>query len=608
MKRFRLPSVVQAGVAMREVFRRFPWAVFMAAAGTGAAVTLVEVERTGWDATTWTVVRVLLAALVGLPLAIAAEFFAAARNFSERRRMAVGLSSPVASALYFASLPGAWEHVPEAVYIRTGVLVLGLHLVVAYLPFAGRALEGEFWSYNWRLFLRFWLGGLYSAVLYVGLVAAVASASQLFDLKIKGERYAELWLVVVGLFNTCFFLHGAPRKLVGDPEGQAYPRGLRMFAQFALAPLVVVYLAILYPYAAKIVWVHEWPKGCVALPILCLATAGILAALFLHPIREEAEERWAAWYWRWFFRALFPLTVLLYLALRVRTSEYGVTESRYFGFVLAGWLAWVSAYYWWSANRSIRWLPASLAAVCLGCTWGPWGAFRVSERSQLARFERQLAARGLLVEGVLTPKAQNLTRKDFDELLSELRYLRSRHDSARLDALLQPFSARQDRAKASARSSAEAAAWGESQEVLTWLGVKNAGGRVHPFTLLIDAIPGAVSGYSREGVVLDLNRWTKPAKEPDPAWPQFGLTAEGQVVARTAAGLARVAAVNTLLDEFEKKSDEAPAKWRASWEHLSASATLDGHDYLIVVLRANGSRVAEGRLQVDALSLLVLAR
>ena len=607
MKWFRLPSLVQTGVALREVFFRFPWAVFMALAGTGGAIALIELGH-GADETQWWAARLVLAALLGLPLAIATEFLAAARKFSPGRRLGAGLLAPAGAALYFLGLPGAWDNVSEAVFIRTGVLALGLHLVVAYAPFAGRPHEAEFWTYNWRLFLRFWLGALYSAVLYLGLVAAVASASQLFDLKIKGERYAELWIIVVGLFNTCFFLHGTPREFGGEPKATAYPRGLRMFAQFALAPLVLVYLAILYPYAAKILWLHQWPNGWVALPVLCLATAGILAALFLHPVQEEAGERWAVWYWRWFFRALFPLTVLLYLALRIRTGEYGVTESRYFGFVLAGWLACVSAYYFWSANRSIRWLPASLAGLCLVCTWGPWGAFHVSERSQLARLERQLAARGLFVDGALTPKPQNLASRDYDDLVSTLRYLRSRQNSAELDRMLVSYSTRKGHPTASVKSGATTAAWNEPQKVLDWLGVKRSGGDSRQFNVQIEASPGAINGYARAGFVWDLNRWTKQTAALDAAWPRFELSSESGLVARTPAGPARVPSVNGLLDEIAKRSADAGAQWRPSWEQMSAPVTIDGHDYLIVVLRATGRRLADGRLQLDNLSLLMLAR
>jgi hypothetical protein len=327
VKRLQLPSVVQVGSALADVVRRFPWAFLMAALGVGSAIVFLEHAHEAGEPP-WLAIRLILTAGVGLPLAIAVELLAEAGGFPPVRRRLAELAGAAVTGLFFLDLPGAGELAPETVYIRTVVLALGLHFVIAFAPVAGRAGEADFWDFNWRLFLRFWLGALYSAVLYLGLVAAVASASQLFDLKIRPERYGELWCIVVGLFNTCFVLHGMPRPAARPPGEGSYPRGLSVFAQFALAPLVVVYLAILYPYAGKIIVQRAWPNGWVSLPILCLAVAGILAALFLHPIRQKPEERWAAWYWRWFFRALLPLTVLLYLAVRIRCSPAGSRACR----------------------------------------------------------------------------------------------------------------------------------------------------------------------------------------------------------------------------------------------------------------------------------------
>jgi hypothetical protein len=381
-----------------------------------------------------------------------------------------------------------------------------------------------------------------------------------------------------------------------------------MFAQFALAPLVVAYLAILYPYGVKIALLRTWPNGWVSLPILCLAVAGVLAALLLHPIRENPEERWAAWYWRWFFRAFLPLTVLLYLAVRVRIGEYGVTESRYFGLVLAGWLALVSIYFWWPANRSIRWLPASLALLCLGCTWGPWGAFAVAEHSQFARLQEKLAAHGLLVNGVLTPKPQELTQKEYTDLQSMLRYLRSRHDSEQLSRLLAP--SRAGAGKKAAHDEHQSAmddSWSETEAVLKWLAVRHTGGSPGWFNVQIDGA-GDVQGYATARVVWQLNRGTKaPAPAPGQE-PQFELDLKsGALFARTASGRVEVKAVAAVLEKISMASRDASAA-RLPWSQLSAPVTLDGKDYLLVVLQAGGRRTGEGRVELNSMTLLVLAR
>ena len=610
MKRFSLPTLAGVATALGAVIRRFPGTMLAAVVGVGAAITLAELDG-GNPATFWQTTRVLLAAFIGLPLTLALRLAGEARGWSHKKGLlldAVGLAAALA---YGLSLPAAHLHAHEALFIRTAILALGMHFLVAAAPAlrAGCG-EAEFWEFNWQVFLRCCASASVSFVLFLGLVVAVGSASQLFDLKIKGERYLELWVVIVGLFNTCFFAYGVPRA-GGETAGPAaYPRDLRMLAQFALAPLVVVYLGILYPYAVKIALLRVWPNGWVSLPVLCLAVAGIMAALLLHPIRENPEERWAAWYWRWFFRALLPLTALLYLAVRVRTGEYGVTESRYFGFALAVWLALISAYYWWPVNRSIRWLPASLALLCLGGTWGPWGAFAVSENSQFARLQEKLAAHGLLVDGVLTPKPQDLAPKDFSELQSMLRYLRSRHDSEKLTRLLAPYRADPKRKMGVDESqSAMDRSWAETEAVLKWLGVRRTGGTLSQgiVNVQIDGA-GEVKGYATARLVWQLGRGTKALESAPGQEPQFELDQKsGALFARTASGRVEVKAMTAVLERISIAPSNTGLT-RLPWNQLSAPVTLDGKDYLLVVLQAGGHRTGEGRFMLNTLTLMVLTR
>ena len=608
MKLPRLPTLAGIAAATGAVIVRFPGTILTAGVGVGAAISLLEIQ--GADPVApWFAGRVLITALLALPLTLALRIAGEARGVSRAHGLGHDVLGLAVAAAYGFGLPHSPAQIHEALFIRTAVLVVGMHFLVAVAPaLRPGGGEAEFWDFNWRVFLRFWLSGLYAAVLFVGLALAVGSASQLFDLKIKPVRYGELWVVIVGLFHTCFCIHGIPRPAAGPEAPAAYPRGLRMFAQFALAPLVVAYLAILYPYAAKIALLRTWPNGWVSLPILCLAVAGILAALLLHPIRAAPEERWAAWYWRWFFRALLPLTALLYLAVRVRIGEYGVTESRYFGLVLAGWLALVSVYFWWTANRSIRWLPGSLALICLTCSWGPWGAFAVSERSQFARLETKLAADGLLVGGVLTPKPRQLAPKDYTDLQSMLRYLRSRHDSAQLDHLLVGFRAGTGtKVVVDARHNAISNAWSESELVLRWLQVRRTTGNPGWFNVQL-AGAGPVDGYATARVIWQVTRWGNDQKKAPTAEPQFELDRQtGRLMARTAAGRVEVTALNAALAKATAAQHEAGLE-QLPWEQLSATATLDGRDYRLVVLQANGQRTTDGRVEFNSLTLLVLAR
>jgi hypothetical protein len=80
-----------------------------------------------------------------------------------------------------------------------------------------------------------------------------------------------------------------------------------------------------------------------------------------------------------------------------------------------------------------------LLAVVVFLLAGPWSLFAVAERSQLARLDGLLAKYGLVEHGVVRPKAQTLSRKEFSDLCSVIDYLHQRHRSAGLYARLEPW-------------------------------------------------------------------------------------------------------------------------------------------------------------------------
>ncbi len=265
-------------------------------------------------------------------------------------------------------------------------------------------------------------------MLTVGLELALLSTMELFELKLD-HAFPNLFLVMAGCFHPAFFLAGVPRDFAALEADTSYPRGLKAFTQFALAPLVAVYTAILYLYALKILLARSWPHGWVALPVLLLATIGIFAALLLHPLRTAAGEKWAPWFGRNFPRALAPLSILLLLSVRLRIVDYGITEQRYLGLVAGFWiLAW-SLVFIVRQNAGIRWIPLSLGVIACLTAFGPWSAGAISKASQLHRLTAALQAHGLWksdhAEAART--FVDLPEKEREQLQSSLRYLITVH-------------------------------------------------------------------------------------------------------------------------------------------------------------------------------------
>ena len=374
--------------------------------------------------------RLLIVALIGIIIAYDATLLKerlGLRNSIGHLGVAI-VTSVVLLALWWSidliasqngSTPPYDVFVAEDEPVRIAALALALHALAATIPFFGRGRLAGFWDYNRTLFVRVLSSALFSGVLYLGLAVALWAIDELLTIDIHDDNYTNLFAFMLGVVNTWFFLAGVPMierdgatrvfvqddgdlgkpdttAITGNPvadEGEVdaeYPRGLKVFVQFVLLPLTVVYLIILYLYVARITIEWTLPEGQVSYLIFGYAVIGMLAYLLIYPLRDDAANLWIRRYARGFFTALAPLLIVLVIALLRRTSDYGITEPRYYGVALAIWLALVVAYFL-SRREDIRIIPSTLAAVALLTTFGPWSATSVSIRSQIAQLSRRAA-------------------------------------------------------------------------------------------------------------------------------------------------------------------------------------------------------------------------
>jgi uncharacterized membrane protein YhaH (DUF805 family) len=160
----------------------------------------------------------------------------------------------------------------------------------------------------------------------------------------------------------------------------------------------------LYAYGTKILVSWNWPKGIVAYLIMFVSILGILTFLLLHPYGNQKEHSWIKKSSRGYYFVLIPLLVLLFIAIFMRINDYGITINRYAVLLLAVWISIVCGYTA-LGKTNIKFIPTSLAVVLILISFGPWGMFSVSERSQVNRLSTILEHSKILVNG----KIQNET-------------------------------------------------------------------------------------------------------------------------------------------------------------------------------------------------------
>ena len=422
----KLPSLRQLWKEAIDTYERFPFTILSAAAGTASAVIIVQKEMHGAFGGRW-LHNAAAIAFLALSVFIALQLIAENKKWSFSRTLIGKLCTMCLLIGYYLLLPEDIFTSASVHVIRYCLFITAAHMFVAFAAFTERGRIAAFWEFNKTLFLRCAVAALYTSVLYAGLTVALIAVSQLFTIEIRGERYFQLWWLLVGIFNTWFFLSGVPR---GGDAGETeinYPRGLKVFAQYIMIPLVAVYLCILYTYMGKIIFQWDWPKGWVGYLVLGFSTTGILSLLLIHPIKNRRENAWMSAAWRWFYVFVLPLTALLLLAVWRRISEYGITELRYFIIVLGIWLAAISLYFLLSKTKSIKLIPISLCVIALLVSFGPWGAFSISKNNQMQRLEQILTKYNLLVNGKAQKTKTEIPFADAKRISSLIRYLTETH-------------------------------------------------------------------------------------------------------------------------------------------------------------------------------------
>jgi hypothetical protein len=425
----RLPSLEALATAARRTLARFPTVLLAALITAAAGVIVVEGADAAVEDEFW--YRFFGTAALAIPLFVAIDLFAERRRWGLALRAGCWLAGAAGLAGFMVGWYGWSAPVAAARYVTVSA---AFHLLVAFVPFSGAGQIQGFWQYNKTLFLRLLTGAIFTGVLYAGLAVALLALDNLFGLNVPGERYPQLWIVLAFLFNTWFFLGGLPEPIEELDRRTDYPTGLKIFAQYVLVPLVIVYLVILTLYLGKVLLTQEWPSGWIGWLVSSVAAAGIFSLLLVHPIAEQAENRWMRTYARGFYLAILPSIVMLWLAIWKRVDQYGMTERRYFLTVLSVWLAAIALFYALRRSRDIRIIPASLCLVGLATLAGPWGAYSISESSQIGRLRALLTRYEMLEDGVLRPSPSPLPFDDRREVSAIVRYLVETHGTDGISA------------------------------------------------------------------------------------------------------------------------------------------------------------------------------
>ena len=190
----------------------------------------------------------------------------------------------------------------------------------------------------------------------------------------------------LGFVAPVSFLAFAPRRFadpITESEQQDFTmRAAAALVKFVAVPLLLVYTAILYAYAAKIALAWELPKGTLGAMVVGYLFVGAATLLLGYPSRETGGAL-VRLFWRyWVWLAALPVA-LLFVAVSRRIADYGLTEQRYLMVLIGIWALILAAFRLAQGARfDLRLLPGVLALLLLAASFGPGGAIGLSVLSQ----------------------------------------------------------------------------------------------------------------------------------------------------------------------------------------------------------------------------------
>ncbi len=393
----KLPSILYLVSESKRSFLRFPFVLISALIGVLTAIYLIEYQdKIDND---FPYFNLMLITALGIPLYFSCTIFADRNKLDKLQNLFISLVATGFLIVIYFTLPGSeTTHNMRVPYIRYAIYSIIIHLLVAFIPYLKTKELNGFWNYNKSLFLRICLSVLYSYCLIGGLILALFAINALFHVDIPNELYIEINIVIIGLFNTWFFIAGAPKNFDKLENTTSYPKGLKIFTQYILLPLLILYLFILYSYVGKIIIQQDWPKGVVSYLISCVSILGIFVLLLIYPFRVLKENSWIKSFFKIYYYLLIPLVFVLFIAIKIRISDYGITINRYAIVVLGIWLIVISLYFI-LGKTNIKRIPQSLALTILLICFGPWSMFSVSQKNQTQRLINILEENNILING-----------------------------------------------------------------------------------------------------------------------------------------------------------------------------------------------------------------
>ncbi len=406
--------------ALYKSIIRFPATLFLTFSVTVMLITIIELDPDISRSLEEYLIRITLILAMGIPVSLIVKFIIEKKeNIKSIYEAVLYLCSAAFLAIYYFFFLTDFDMVPITRYI---ILSAIFYLAAIVIPYFYR--RDFFELYVVRLITRFFTSVLFSAVLLIGIFLILFTVDALLDIKVYDKLYFYVFLVLAGIFAPTHFLAGVPLK-TQNLDSDSLPALLRILLLYIVMPLILAYTTILYIYFIKIIITLKWPVGLVAQLVLWYCMVSIIVMFLASPLKEGSK--WAKTFIFWFPKLVIPLLIMLYIAVWIRISSYGITEYRYFVILAALWVTGIMTYLNLSKIKRNIIIPVSLSIVMLISIVGPTSAYTISKFSQNQRFSKILVKYGMLTDSRIVKPKREINQKDGTEIIGILEYFDKNH-------------------------------------------------------------------------------------------------------------------------------------------------------------------------------------
>lgn len=365
---------------LKIAVNRFPETILLSML---AVVLGIALNRTGYgEPLKETLERLLMVNILALIASATATIACERTNQSRQRRIMIQVGVLLFTGIYYMLMP---EDMRSYFYMRYTALVALLFIGFVLAPYF--YLRDGLSRYALYLMGKFFQTMLYSLVLYGGISMMIFTIRTLFDVNFSYHIYADVFIIISGLFSVTYFLGNVP-SVETEILLAHYSKLFKTLFLYIVTPIISVYLMILYAYFIKVVFEWTLPKGMIGNLVLWHALVSVVTLFFVRDLKSDLK-----WLAR-FIKVYIPLMIvplgMLFVAIGIRIDAYGVTMPRYFVVLLGVFSALsLALMYLKQKDTAIAVVVVLMLAICLSF-YGPLSGYHMTLRNQNNRLEALL--------------------------------------------------------------------------------------------------------------------------------------------------------------------------------------------------------------------------